>query len=75
MEQVGDTGYWRKLTLGESLDRIPFINEDAIQYCKTAYREFYLRPQFVWSKLKGLRSFNQLIRYARGGLALIRFQV
>ncbi len=38
---------------------------------KQAVKRFYLRPKFVFKTLLSLRSFNELMNYARAGLNLI----
>jgi anaerobic magnesium-protoporphyrin IX monomethyl ester cyclase len=41
------------------------------KYIKKGYREFYLRPAYVWRRLKGLRSAKDFGRAARAGLDVI----
>jgi len=70
-----DPDYWRKYTLGEDVGRIPFVIEGADKYCEQAYKSFYLRPQFVFNKIAKLRDFDQLKKYSRGAMSLLRFKM
>jgi anaerobic magnesium-protoporphyrin IX monomethyl ester cyclase len=70
-----DEDYWIKETLGQNNGRIPYVMEGADKWCGRAYKEFYLRPQFVIKKVKSLRNFDQFVRYAKGGLSLIKFRM
>ena len=35
-------------------------------YIKLAYKKFYFRPYYVWKRLKGIRSFEDIKRYYEG---------
>ncbi len=70
-----DKEYWRKYTLGEDVGRLQPIITDSDKYCEQAYKKFYLRPQFVFNKIGKLRSLDQLNKYVRGGIALLRFRM
>ena len=74
-DNVIDKDYWRNETLGLNQGRIPFVMKDADRLCGQAYKEFYLRPQFVWNKVKKLRNLEQLKQYTRGAMSLLRFRM
>ncbi|MBN2381685.1 cobalamin-dependent protein [bacterium] len=46
--------------------------EDLIRYYKKFYREFYLRPKTVFSFLRKLDSFRELLAYTGGALAVMK---
>ena len=70
-----DIDYWKKYTLGQTKDRIPFVMNNADKVCEKAYKEFYLRPQYIWNKVKSLRNFEQFKQYVNGGMSLLRFRM
>lgn len=53
---------------------IPYgLTEKKIQqYLKKAYREFYLRPTFLWEKILGIQSFSQIKKYVSALLAVLK---
>ena len=75
VSEIVDADYWRKYTLGQIKNRIPFVMNDADRWCEKAYKEFYLRPQYVVQKIKSLRSLEQFKQYIRGGMSLLRFRM
>lgn len=78
MEQSGDIvnpDYWKNFTLGNNSERIPYLTDDADKFCREAYKSFYLKPSFILKELAKLRSYDQLKKHIRGGLALLRFRM
>lgn len=53
-----------------SLSNIP-INK-LYDYIKKAYRSFYFRPQFIFEKIKKIKSFNDLIYNIKGLFTLLK---
>ena len=67
--------YWRDFTLGKKQERIPYFVEDSDRWVKQAYKEFYLRPRYVWKKLKRLRSLDTLKKYIDGATGVVLFNM
>lgn len=74
-EGIVNADYWKEFTSGLSRERMPFLVPDADRLCEKAYKEFYLRPSFVFKKIAKLRSYDQFRKYLRGGMALLRFKM
>jgi len=77
MEQSADivnTDYWRGFTLGEE-GKIPYLVADADKLCEKAYKGFYFRPSYILKRLAKLRSYDQIKKYIRGSIALLRFKM
>ncbi|MDO8559298.1 MAG: radical SAM protein [bacterium] len=47
-------------------------SEELEETVRKANREFYLRPQYIWQFLKGIRSFSDFKYYLAGGLGIIK---
>ena len=58
--------YYQPVVKSHELSR-----ERIFELHKQAVKRFYLRPKFVFKTLLSLRSFNELMNYARAGLNLI----
>jgi anaerobic magnesium-protoporphyrin IX monomethyl ester cyclase len=67
--------YWRDFTLGKKRERIPYFVEDSDKWVKQAYKEFYLRPKYVWKKLRRLRSLETLRKYIDGATGVVLFNM
>lgn len=74
-ENIVDRNYWENFTLELTNERMPFLFPGANKFCGKAYKEFYLRPSFVFKKIGELRSYNQFKKYVRGAMALLRFKM
>lgn len=48
-----------------------FSEKTLRKYLKGAYRSFYLRPGYIFNKIKKIRSFGDLIFYFKGFLSLL----
>jgi radical SAM superfamily enzyme YgiQ (UPF0313 family) len=65
---------WREFALNPSSDFEPPIWGERLSrgqlddLVKTGYRNFYLRPSYVWQRLKKVTSFTEFFKLARGGL-------
>ncbi len=70
-----DKEYWRKFTLGETDERLPYLVKDADVWAKKAYREFYLRPQFFLNKLLAIDSFDKIKKYWKGLQGILSFEM
>lgn len=71
---------WEKLiqTNPDDPDTILFCpegltKEDLKYYYHKAFRSFYLRPQYIWKKLKDVRNWYMLKSYFRGLKTLLRW--
>ncbi len=52
---------WSEYDLGNAVMELPTASTDQInQMYRRAYREFYLRPGYVWRRLKSIRGFEDL---------------
>ena len=66
-----------KEELGGDFDRYdarrPVYGDEALleRYINKAYREFYLRPGYVWRRLRRVRSWGDLGRAAKAGLDVL----
>lgn len=67
--------YWRDFTLGKREERLPYFVKDSDRWVKQAYKEFYLRPRYVWKKLKRLRSLETLKKYVDGAAGVVLFNI
>ena len=67
--------YWSEFTLGKRKDRLPYFVAGAEEWVAKAYKEFYLRPKFVFKKIWKLRSIDTFRKYLRGAYGIIVFQM
>lgn len=51
----------------------PLSIEEAKSLTKLAYRRFYLRPSYIWKRLKEVQSFSELIRKSYAGLDVFSY--
>lgn len=52
---------------------LPNLSADQIRYwVKRAYREFYIRPKYVWSQMRQIRTWGDIVNLARGMGILFR---
>ncbi|NIO20613.1 MAG: radical SAM protein [Candidatus Aenigmarchaeota archaeon] len=70
-----DREYWRRFTLGETEERIPYEFPGMDKWVKKAYTSFYLRPEFIVKKLTKMRSFRQVKKYIFGLYAIMNFKM
>lgn len=63
--------YWRKFTLGEQVEVIPPFVEDADNWVKKAYREFYLRPNRIIKQICQIRSLKDIQKNFNGFIGLL----
>ena len=61
-----DKNYWHDWALGKTNEPVRLFFEDSKERVSIAYREFYLRPLFVWQKLTTIRGLYDLQRYWKG---------
>ncbi len=70
--------YWRKFARNPQKGFIPQVweehmsRDELIEMLHRGYKEFYLRPGYVWKRLKGLRSLSDLTAKARAGLKVLK---
>jgi radical SAM superfamily enzyme YgiQ (UPF0313 family) len=70
-----DPEYWRELSMGLRNDSLPYFTPNADRLCSHAYREFYFRLNFIFKKMTGIRSWQNLKRYLMGVRALLLFKM
>lgn len=70
-----DLNYWKNFVLGKTNKRVPFLVENADEWVRRAYKEFYLRPQFFLKKLFKIRSIDTIREYIRGFRGIILFEM
>lgn len=70
--------YWRDFAASPRKGFIPSVweehltRDELIGMLHGGYREFYLRPAYIWKRLKGVRSLSDLRAQARAGLKVFR---
>ncbi|MCP4231419.1 MAG: radical SAM protein [bacterium] len=58
---------------GLNARRASFKDSEMLErYISRAYREFYLRPSYVWWRLRRARTFGDLIRMSKAGIDVVR---
>ena len=70
-----EANYWNRFTLGEDLDPIPNLAENADLWVSKAYRSYYLRLSTIMSQFFGMRSFKDLMKNIDGFTAIMRFKM
>lgn len=76
MKQIG-FDYWREFTKNPQIDfQLPrfgtrLSEEEVENLTKKAYREFYLRPDYILNRIINLKSFHELKRYIKAALQII----
>ena len=70
-----EANYWNRFTLGEDLDPIPNLTENADLWVSKAYRSYYLRPSTIKSQFFGMRSFKDLMKNIDGFTAIMKFKM
>lgn len=53
----------------------PLSYKEIIRFMKLAYRKFYLRPSYIWGRIKKIRSFNEFLRYGVSAFYVITYSV
>lgn len=77
---IVDRDVWRELATNPSPDFIApiwgenFTREDLHQIIIQAYKNFYLRPAYIWRRLLRLESLLDFKRKVRAGLEVLRMQ-
>jgi len=70
--------YWRKFAGNPSVGFVPMLweenlgREELVGMLHRGYKEFYLRPGYVWKRIKRLRSLSDFKAKARAGLKVFR---
>ncbi len=70
--------YWRDFARNPREDFVPQLcneyvsDEELFRLTKSAYRRYYFRWNYIYGKLKALRSFSQLYRYSKEALKVFR---
>lgn len=77
-KQVFKEDYWLKFVKNPSKDFIPQIwnenlsYEELVDLLNYAYKNFYLRPEFIIKRFLNIRSIKDLSRYTKAALRLIK---
>jgi len=59
---------------GEPIIKLKDVSKEELsKYFASAYREFYLRPRYIMSRLASVRSLNNVISLSGRALALLKF--
>ena len=67
--------YWSEFTLGKRRDRIPYFVPDADEWVRKAYREFYLRPDYILRRIAKIRSWDSLLKHWDAALGILQFEM
>ncbi len=67
--------YWLNFMLGKTDERIPFFVKNSDKWAKTAYKEFYLRPNFFLNKLLKINSLDTIRKYWKGFEGIVSFEM
>ena len=52
-----------------------YSREEMVTLLTRAYNSFYLRPQYVWQRLKKVKSWSEFKRQARAGLQMLWYKL
>jgi len=75
---IFDVDYWRKFAADPTTDFVPRVweenlsRDELIMMLHAGYKDFYLRPGYIWKRLKALRSLSDLRSKARAGMKVFR---
>lgn len=70
--------YWRDFAKAPRKGFVPSVweehltRDELIEILHEGYKEFYLRPGYIWKRLMGLKSFSDLRAKARAGIKVFR---
>ncbi len=70
--------YWRQFAKSPHAGFLPKVweehmtRDELIEQLHKGYKDFYLRPGYIWNSLKGLKSLSDLRAKARAGFKLFR---
>jgi hypothetical protein len=67
--------YWRDFTLGLRRDPLPYFFPDTPRYAKMAYRNFYLRTNYIIRSLLKIRSFHKLKMHWDAAMGILLFRM
>lgn len=65
-EKLIEENYWELFTKGEKVKPIPSFIQDSDLLIARAYRKFYLRPFFIYNKIKMITSWPRFCNYLIG---------
>ena len=66
------TKNWEHYDLSRPVMTLPTLsNEELEAFYSKAYRRFYLRPAYIWQRLRKLRSFGDFYQLLRGARAVL----
>jgi len=74
-EGLFEGDYWRDFTLGLRRDPLPYFFPDTPRYAKMAYRNFYLRTNYIIRSLLKIRSFHQLKMHWDAAMGIFLFRM
>jgi radical SAM superfamily enzyme YgiQ (UPF0313 family) len=73
-KMLNDKDYWKKFTLGNTNERIPYKFTELDKKVEEAYKQFYFRPKFALKTIMKIKSVRQLRNYISALTALIKFK-
>lgn len=68
--------YWREFAQKPTSDFCPpyweenFTKDELNRYLQKGYKSFYIRPSYIWTRLKKIRSMNELKKHVVAGLKI-----
>jgi radical SAM superfamily enzyme YgiQ (UPF0313 family) len=63
---------WNEYDLTHAVMDLPTLKaEEVNQFYRKAYRQFYLRPSYIWKRLRQLRSWHDIKTSLRGLRAIL----
>lgn len=79
MEQgVFEKDYWKEFAINPTEDFIPqtwdavLSREELVDLLEYAYKDFYIRPNYILKKMMKVRSAGEFVRKAKAGLKLLK---
>ncbi len=70
--------YWREFAKAPEAGFTPRVwdehlsREELVELLHKGYKDFYLRPGYIWNGIKGVKSFSELKSKAKAGIKLFR---
>ena len=74
-EELIDPQYWRQFVLGQRNDRLPYLVPDAEKWIRKAYMNFYLRFNYLFTRLLKIRSIHGIKKNFLAAKAILAFKM
>jgi anaerobic magnesium-protoporphyrin IX monomethyl ester cyclase len=69
------TDYWREFAQGHTGERIPYFVPNADRWLQKAYRQFYLRPGYLFGRVLKIRSLDSLKKHFHALQGILSFKM